>query len=383
MRHLWKTWVTKRTPDANDHRHMQAAFRLARRGLGSVWPNPAVGCILVREDWGGRIVGRGWTQSGGRPHAEIEALSRAGEEARGSTAYVTLEPCIHKGETGPCAEALIGAGISRAVIALEDPDPRVSGGGIKAIHDAGVDVVSGVLADAAADLNAGFISRITSGRPIFTFKTATSLDGRIATASGHSHWITGEDARRGAHYLRASHDALFIGSGTALQDQPKLTCRLPGMDQQSPVRVVADSGLKLPINHPLVATAKAVPTWIYTVDGGDPDHRRELEAAGVLIINVDPDSQGRPDLNWVAADMASRGLTRVLVEGGAELATELLRRDLIDRICWFRAPMLIGGDGTPTVQPLGVETLDEAAAFTRTSVCVMGADTIETYERRN
>src|SRR5579862_7078692 len=213
---------------------MRGALSLARRGLGNTWPNPAVGCVLVRE---GRVVGRGWTQPGGRPHAETEALARAGRAARGATAYVTLEPCCHHGRTPPCADALIAAGLSRVVAAIEDPDPRVAGGGLARLRAAGLDVESGLCAAEAAEINAGFLSRLRLGRPLVTLKLATSLDGRIATASGESRWITGGPARERAHLLRATHDAILVGTDTVIADNPELTCRLPGLAGHSPVRV--------------------------------------------------------------------------------------------------------------------------------------------------
>ena len=375
--------MTKLSPDSEDMYHMQAALGLARRGLGRVWPNPAVGCVLVREDLGSRVVGRGWTQPSGRPHAETEALRRAGKDALGATAYVTLEPCSHHGETDACAEVLVNAGVTRVVVAMEDPDPRVSGQGIARLNKAGIRVSTGIAAEAAADVNAGFVSRISRGRPIFTLKTATSLDGRIATASGESQWITGNFARRAGHLLRANHDAVLTGIGTAVSDRPRLTCRLPGMKDRSPVRIVVSSRLELPIEHPMVETAREVPTWVYCVEGERAGRRLELEEAGVLVIGLTVDEAGRVDLGAMASDMARRGLTRILVEGGAELAGGLLRRDLIDRLCWFRAPVLIGGDGTPATSSIDVEVLDEAAAFTRVSISAMGADIMETYVRRN
>ena len=375
--------MTKLSPDSEEMYHMQAALVLARRGLGRVWPNPAVGCVLVREDLGSRVVGRGWTQPSGRPHAETEALRRAGKDALGATAYVTLEPCSHHGETDACADVLVNAGVTRVVVAIEDPDPRVSGQGIARLNKAGIRVSTGIAAEAAADVNAGFVSRISRGRPIFTLKMATSLDGRIATASGESQWITSNLARRAGHLLRANHDAVMTGIGTAVSDRPRLTCRLPGMKDRSPVRIVVSSRLELPVEHPMVETAREVPTWVYCVEGERAGRRLELEEAGVLVIGLTVDEAGRVDLGAMASDMAGRGLTRILVEGGAELAGGLLRCDLIDRLCWFRAPVLIGGDGTPATSSIDVEVLDEAAAFTRVSISAMGADIMETYVRRN
>ena len=243
---------------------MGIALALARRGLGRVWPNPAVGCLLVRE---GRIIGRGWTGSGGRPHAETEALRRASASggAAGATAYVTLEPCGHTGKTPPCAKALVEAGIGRAVVAATDPDPRVNGRGIAMLEAAGIEVTLGVRAAEARALNAGFLSRVEQGRPLVTLKLATTLDGRIATHTGASRWISGPVARDWTHALRAMSDAIMIGSGTALADDPELTCRLPGMTDLSPVRVVVDRRLRLPLTSRLVRDAKRQPTWLITL----------------------------------------------------------------------------------------------------------------------
>lgn len=362
---------------------MLAALALARRGLGQVWPNPAVGCVLLGAGHGGRVVGRGWTQPGGRPHAETEALKRAGRSARGSTAYVTLEPCDHVGETPPCSKALIEAGIRRAVVALEDPDPRTAGAGIRRMRAAGIDVAVGVAAEAARDLNIGFFMRVAKGRPMFTLKTATTLDGRVATAKGESKWITGESARAFAHGLRAQHDAVMIGVGTALADNPELTCRLPGLAHRSPVRIVLDSRLRLPAESPLVGTAAQVPVWIYAARGADAERRQALAKPGVAVIEAESDGEGRPDLAWVAADLGRRGLTRVLVESGGALAAALLKQDLIDRIAWFRAPKLIGDDGRGAVASFGLSGLGEAPAFTLNSVASAGADVLETYRRRS
>jgi diaminohydroxyphosphoribosylaminopyrimidine deaminase / 5-amino-6-(5-phosphoribosylamino)uracil reductase len=236
--------VTKTERTAIDVEHMAAALSLAARNLGQVWPNPAVGCVVV--DAAGRVVGRGFTQPGGRPHAETEALAMAGERARGGTAFVTLEPCAHHGKTPPCAEALIAAGIARCIAAIEDPDPRVSGRGLAMLRQAGIAVETGPLADQARTLNAGFLTRVTAGRPFVALKLATSLDGCIATRAGESRWITGEAARAFGHRLRATHDAIAVGSGTVLADDPELTCRLAGLEHRSPVRLVFDRRGRVP-----------------------------------------------------------------------------------------------------------------------------------------
>jgi len=358
---------------------MRAALGLARRGLGSVWPNPAVGCVIV--DAAGRVVGRGSTQPGGRPHAETEALAMAGEAARGATAYVTLEPCAHHGKTPPCAEALIAAGIRRAVVAVEDPDSRVSGKGMAMLRAAGIDVVAGVLADEAAELNAGFFHAIHAKRPLVTLKLGTTLDGRTATHSGESRWITGDAARAAAHGLRAENDVVMIGSGTALADDPDLTCRLPGLTDRSPVRVVVDGRLRLPLTSRLVATAAEIPTWLITLAGADDARREAFEDAGVELLEAPPGSDHQIDMGAALGLLAESGVTRVLVEGGAHLAAALLRANLVDRLVWFRAPRLMGGDGLPSATAFGVDHLAQMPEFRRTEVRPVGDDLMEVYRK--
>jgi diaminohydroxyphosphoribosylaminopyrimidine deaminase/5-amino-6-(5-phosphoribosylamino)uracil reductase len=358
-----------------DLRWMRAALGLARRGLGNVWPNPAVGCLIVKS---GRVVGRGWTQPGGRPHAETEALARAGPAARGATAYVSLEPCNHWGQTPPCAEALIAGGVRRAVVALEDPDPRVAGAGIRRLVEAGIEVETGIGSIEAAEINAGFLTRQRLGRPLVTVKLATSLDGRIATSTGASRWITGPPARAHGHLLRAEHDAILVGTGTVLADDPQLTCRLPGLDHRSPVRVVLDRHLRIPPSARVIAEARQAATWVVTLPAVDPVRRAVFLAAGVELIEVDPAPEGRIDLAATLAALGARGLTRLLVEGGAELAAALLRARLVDRLAWMHAPLLIGGDGVPAIGALGVSALTEAPAFERVSSETVGSDVLTT-----
>ena len=354
---------------------MRAALALARRGLGMVWPNPAVGCVIVN---GGRIVGRGWTQPGGRPHAETEALARAGAAARGATAYATLEPCCHWGRTPPCTDALIAAGIARVVGAFEDPDPRVAGGGAARLREAGIAVATGLCAAEAAEINAGFFCREKLGRPLVTLKLATSLDGRIATATGESRWITGAPARACAHLLRATHDAVLVGTGTVLADDPQLTCRLPGLEHHSPVRIALDRHLRLPAGARLCGSAKRTDL---AADAAEADQARQqaLRHAGVEVITVDPDPLGQIDLASALATLGQRGLTRLLVEGGGRLAAALLRAGLVDRLVWLHAPSLLGGDGLPAVGALGLTALAEAPRFDRLSAETVGADLLSVY----
>jgi diaminohydroxyphosphoribosylaminopyrimidine deaminase/5-amino-6-(5-phosphoribosylamino)uracil reductase len=355
---------------------MRTALSLAGRGLGHVWPNPAVGCVLVR---GGDVVGRGWTQPKGRPHAEAEALARAGERARGADAYVTLEPCAHHGQTPPCADALIEAGIKRAVIALEDPDGRNAGAGIVRLRAAGIAVETGLCADEAADINAGFFLRVTQGRPLVTLKTATTLDGRIATQTGESRWISGETARSWAQLLRARHDAVLVGIGTALADDPMLDCRLPGMTEHTPVRVIFDSRLRLPLTRAVVATAGRIPTWFIARTDCDEARRQTLRELGVEVIGIEPGDDGYPDFTRALEALAERGITRVLAEGGSHLAAALLRKGLVDRLAWFRSPRLMGGDGVPVARAFGVESIADMPSFERLSVIEADGDILETY----
>ena len=357
---------------------MRAALTLAQRGLGSVAPNPAVGCVLVKD---GHVVGRGWTQPGGRPHGETEALDRAGPLAAGATAYVTLEPCAHHGETPPCAEALAAAGVARCVVAMQDPDPRVSGTGLAHLRGAGLDVAVGTLAEEAAEVNAGFLMRVETGRPLVTLKLATSLDGRIATGGGESRWITGEPARAYAHLLRVQHDAVLVGSGTAMSDNPRLDVRLPGLAARSPLRIVLDGRLRVPLNHDLVARAKAQPTLLLTGAGQPEDKLATLERAGVEVATVGQDGDGRLSLDAVLALLGQRGLTRLLVEGGGELAAGLFGADLVDRMVWFHAPGVIGGDGVAAVGGYALARLADMARFRRLSAARLGEDLVETYAR--
>jgi diaminohydroxyphosphoribosylaminopyrimidine deaminase/5-amino-6-(5-phosphoribosylamino)uracil reductase len=358
---------------------MRTALALARRGLGTVWPNPAVGCVIANND---RFVGRGWTQPGGRPHGETEALRRAGEAARGATAYVSLEPCCHWGRTPPCVDALVETGVRRVVVALEDPDPRVAGAGLRRLRDAGLAVETGLCAAEATEVNSGFLSRLALGRPLVTLKLATSVDGRIATASGESQWITGPPARERAHAMRASHDAIMVGPGTVVADDPKLTCRLPGLSHRSPVRVVIDRHLRVPETANLIAGARSVPTWILALRSADPARRAAFLERGVTLIDVDPDGEGQIDLAAALAALGERGITRLLVEGGARLAAALFRAGLVDRLAWVHAPLLIGGDGVPAIAGFGIAKLADAPGFDRVSMESVGVDVMTIFRVR-
>lgn len=352
---------------------MRLALTLGRRGLGQVWPNPAVGCVIVKD---GRILGRGWTAVGGRPHAETQALAQAGPAAKGATVYVTLEPCAHTGQTPPCAQALINADVARVVVACDDPDPRVNGGGIAMLRASGMAVTTGVEESTARADHAGFLSRITRNRPFVTLKLATSLDGRIATQTGESQWITGPDARRAVHALRATHDAVMVGAGTVRADNPQLTVRGMGQRRQ-PVRVVLSTGADLPMDASLFQTADAVPVWM--CHGADADVSRYLSQG----IDSVPCALTAGQVDMVAAlkALADSGITRLFCEGGSAVAGSLLRSGLVDRLELFQAGKLIGGDGLAALGSLGVSALSDAHAFVRVADRAVGADLWTSWDR--
>jgi diaminohydroxyphosphoribosylaminopyrimidine deaminase/5-amino-6-(5-phosphoribosylamino)uracil reductase len=367
--------------DPEDARYMALALALGRRGLGRTWPNPAVGAVIVRNDGDGPvIVGRGWTQPGGRPHAEVEALRRAGDAARGATLYVTLEPCSHHGKSPPCADAVIAAGIARAVSALVDPNPEVAGAGHWRMAEAGITVEVGVGADAARRDHAGHIRRVQDGRPHVMLKLAVSADGKAGLAGRRPAAITGERARERVHLMRAMSDAVLTGIGTVLADDPLLTCRLPGMAQLSPVRIVLDSRLRLPVTSKLVASARQTPLWVVT--GADAPREREqaLLAAGAEMLRV-PSQDGRLDLAAVLKAVAGLGVTRLMVETGPILAAAFLRADLVDEAALFQAPQAIGADGIDALDGLPLSAISHSPRFRSTGRETVGPDAIETFER--
>ena len=356
---------------------MKMALGLAARGLGSVWPNPAVGCVLVRN---GHVVGRGWTQPGGRPHAETVALAQAGDRAKGSTAYVTLEPCAHQGQTPPCADALIVAGVARVVVALQDPDPRVDGGGITKLRAAGVDVITDCLSAEAANLNRGFLLRVTEGRPFVTLKLASSFDGRIATASGESQWITGPDARRRVHLKRSTHDAVMVGGGTARADDPSLTVRGLGVKQQ-PVRVVMSRRLDLPLTGQLAQSAASIPVWLCCGPDAPTELRDAWTGMGARIFDANVGRNGQLDPSSAMQALAEQGLTRVFCEGGGALAASLLAADQVDQIVGFTAGMALGAEGRPSLGAMGIDALSMAPRFTLNRIRVVGGDVMHVWSR--
>lgn len=350
-----------------DERWMDLALALGRRGQGRVWPNPAVGCVVVRD---GRVLGRGRTADGGRPHAEAAALARAGD-ARGATAYVTLEPCAHEGRGPPCAGALVAAGVARVVVGTADPDPRTAGRGIARLREAGVAVTPEVReAEARADL-AGFLLRLAVGRPEVTLKLAASLDGRIATAAGESRWITGPAARARVHALRARSDAVMVGAGTVRADDPLLTVRGLGPWPQ-PVRVVLSAGLDLPLDGRLAATAREVPLWLLH----GPEGRARAPAwadRGARTLELE---EGPRDLGAVLRRLGAEGLTRVLAEGGGRVAAGLLAAGLADRVALFSAGVALGAEGVPAVGALALPSLAAAGRFRLIGIEAVGGDAL-------
>jgi diaminohydroxyphosphoribosylaminopyrimidine deaminase/5-amino-6-(5-phosphoribosylamino)uracil reductase len=360
---------------AEDARFMALALALGRRGLGRTWPNPAVGAVVAKD---GMIVGRGWTQPGGRPHAETEALRRAGAAARGATLYVTLEPCSHHGKTPPCADAIVAAGIARVVSALVDPNPQVAGAGHWRLAEAGVVVEVGVGAEEAARAHAGHIRRVQDGRPHVILKLAVSADGKAARSGRRPAAITGEAGRARAHLLRAQSDAVLTGIGTVVADDPLLTCRLPGM--HSPVRVVLDATLRLPLASKLVATARQVPLWVVTSEAAPRAREQALAAQGVDVARV-PGADGKLDLTAVVKLLAQRGITRLMVESGPILAAAFLRADLVDEAMLFRSPAIIGPDGIDALDGLPLSALTQSPRLNAIDRETVGADTVETFER--
>lgn len=339
-----------------DARWMRLALTLGRRGLGRVWPNPAVGCVIVKND---RVIARGWTQDGGKPHAETHALSQAGEAASGATVYVTLEPCAHTGNTPPCAQALINSGVSRVVVALQDPDPRVAGRGLAMLREAEIEVTLGVLQDQAEADHIGFLSRVTRSCPMVTLKLAMSTDGRIALANGQSKWITGPLARRAVHAMRASHDAVLIGAGTARADAPSLTVRELGVDRQ-PIRVVISSGLDVPQSGALYETCAETPVWMICGTRAPSEGQAAWRGAGAHVMVADAD---QVEITTALKMLGEAGLTRVFCEGGGKLAASLLQAGHVDRLMVFTAGLALGADGLAGVAALGLSDLHNATRF--------------------
>ncbi|WP_341808705.1 bifunctional diaminohydroxyphosphoribosylaminopyrimidine deaminase/5-amino-6-(5-phosphoribosylamino)uracil reductase RibD [Wolbachia endosymbiont (group E) of Neria commutata] len=395
-----------------DDQFMSVALKLAEKNLGNVAPNPAVGCVIVKNSI---LIGEGYTGIGGRPHAEIVALKNVKDSVCGATMYVTLEPCCHHGVTGPCVSEIINAGIKRVVIATIDPDERVSGKGIKTLKEAGIEVTYGIMQKEAEKLNIGFFLTKTLHRPFITCKIATTLDGKIATFTGESKWITSEDTRNWVHKLRAKYDAIMIGSNTLVNDDPLLTCRLPGLEDRSPIRLIIDSQAKLKEKHNIAKTAgpkhhsmsfqsvtlesgsqcrgtgmtiggntgmtcvragNKVATWIIT----NKEAKEKIKNINYLI--VDSNNSGKVCLKTTMPKLVSEiGITRLLVEGGGELITELLKHNLIDRLIICRSGKILGNDATPFIANLGIQSINECYKFKKAEIIDCSDDVIEIWDR--
>lgn len=364
-----------------DERYMRYAIALAARGLGRTMPNPSVGAVVVKNN---QIVGVGHTAAGGRPHAETQALAMAGAHAKDATLYVTLEPCSHQGQTPPCVEAIIEAGIARVVVGVSDPNPKVNGAGMAALKAAGIAVIEGVCAAEVAAQLEGFTRNITAQMPYVTMKLATSLDGAVANANGESKWITGEAARTHAHGLRASHDAILTGIGTVLADDPMLTCRLAGCEGHSPIRVVADSQLRIALDTQLVKTANDIPLWILCGTHAlttQTEKVKALKNAGANILPIAMHEDDHLDMHAALATLAKLGVMRVMVEAGPALNSALLTQNLVDEIHWYRAAKLLGRGAKLALTPAISASLESKNLFTLTRQTRIGEDSLEVYKR--
>jgi diaminohydroxyphosphoribosylaminopyrimidine deaminase/5-amino-6-(5-phosphoribosylamino)uracil reductase len=369
--------------EAWDERLMAAANQYGRRNLGQTFPNPAVGALIVRFESGEPIiVARGATAQSGRPHAETEALGMAGEAARGATTYVTLEPCAHHGKTPPCANAIIAAGIARAVIAVEDPYPEVMGKGTALLRAAGIEVTVGIGAREALMTHAGHFRRMSDGRPHLILKIAVSADGKTGLSGRKPAEISCETSRAEAHMMRATADAIMIGSGTVAADDPQLNCRLPGMEDRSPIRVVLDGNLRIPLGSKLVRTARQVPLWVMTTDDAPADVERKLFAEGVFVLRT-PARNGRLDVEASLRRLGERGITRVLVEGGPMLSAHLLRSDLVDEAVVVTSEKTLGPDAIDALEGLPLAALTQSPRLEMVERRMSGADRLDRYFRRS
>lgn len=358
-------------PSDRDRHFMRLALREAAKGVGRTSPNPCVGAVVVRD---GEVVARGYHRQAGSPHAEVNALNRAGEQARGATLYVTLEPCNHQGRTPACTERILAAGIKRLVVGMSDPNPLVKGGGNAYLLWRGLEVVAGVLAEECLALNRPFVKHITCGRPWVVMKAGMSVDGRIATRTGHSQWITGESARTRAHLWRDRVDAILIGVDTALADDPLLTARHKGGRGHDPLRVVLDSTLRLPVTARLLQQGSAAFTWVFCGPAASAARRKALIAAGAVVKEVAISPHGGLDLEAVLVELGRHDVTSLLVEGGGRVHAAFMRDNLYDQACLFAAPLFLGAEGLPVVGGLGLDRVEQGRRFRYTSVRRLGED---------
>jgi diaminohydroxyphosphoribosylaminopyrimidine deaminase/5-amino-6-(5-phosphoribosylamino)uracil reductase len=363
------------TTQADDERFMLLALALGRRNLGHTWPNPSVGAVIVKD---GVVIARGWTQEGGRPHAEVEALRRAKKATQGATMYVSLEPCSHQGKTPPCADAIIRAGIARVVSAMEDPNPEVAGQGHERLRARGIIVEVGLGAEEAQRIHVGHIMRVTKGRPHVTVKLAISADGKAGLAGRRPAVISGEAARERVFQIRAANDAILVGIGTILSDDPQLTCRLPGMFERSPVRVVLDEDLRVPLATSVVATVRETPTWVFASHRASTMAEEILQQKGCKVFRVG-EVDGRLDLNQILKALADQGITRCLVEGGPTVASSFVAANLVDEAILVRGEKAIGDTGIGPLEGMPLEAM--TGRLTLRGSEKLATDTIEKFVR--
>jgi diaminohydroxyphosphoribosylaminopyrimidine deaminase / 5-amino-6-(5-phosphoribosylamino)uracil reductase len=354
-----------------DIKYMKRALTLARKGIGKTAPNPAVGCVIVKD---GKIIGEGWHKKAGGHHAEVHALEMAGDAARGADVYVTLEPCCHTGKTPPCSEALIKAGVNRVVAAMGDPNPQVNGGGLRALEQAGIKTLCGVLEEEAHALNRAFIKQVTTGQPFVIYKCAMTLDGKIATVTGGSRWISCEESRKFVHRMRAQCDAVMVGVDTLLADNPQLTVR--HVKGRNPLRVIVDTHLRTPLSIGILSGRMAKKTIIATTEANPRVHRRYLQSGATLLVCRQVNS--KVDLHDLWRQLGALGIQSILLEGGSRLAGEALRQGLIDECLFFYAPKVIGSDGFSPFAITGLTSMDQAFPFTDLKVSQIGTDIIVT-----
>lgn len=377
-------------------KYIKIALNLAKRNLGNTGSNPAVGCVIVKD---GIIVGRGWTGEGGTPHAEATALKQAGEKAKGADMFVTLEPCCHHGKTPPCTDKIIETGIKKVVLSTVDVDERVAGKGIATLKEAKIEVIAGVCQEEAQKINKGFFLSRTQNRPLVALKIATSLDGKIALSSGKSKWITNTKCRQYGHLLRSQHDAIMVGIGTVLRDDPSLDCRLDGLENHSPIRIVLDSNLKTPLNCKLVETAKDIPLWIFT-HLNDKKKIKKLEDKNAEVFLFPSMIEGDLSSYYIQSEevvpvpgffhkiensginsfltfLAKKGINRLFVEGGTKVTTSFIKSNLFDCIYWFRGSKIMGNDSKPSVEALDLKTINNIKNLKRLETKTFDNDIME------
>jgi diaminohydroxyphosphoribosylaminopyrimidine deaminase/5-amino-6-(5-phosphoribosylamino)uracil reductase len=350
-------------------KYMKRALTLARKGIGRTSPNPAVGCIIVKK---GAVIGEGWHKKAGGPHAETHALEMAGAAAKGSDVYVTLEPCCHTGKTPPCCDALIKAGVKRVIVGMSDPNPQVSGGGIAALQQAGIETSCGVLKDACQAINLPFIKQITTGIPYVTYKCAMTLDGNIATITGESRWISCEDSRKHVHRMRSRMDAVMVGVDTVIADNPQLTVR--HVRGRNPLRIIVDTRLRTPESVIVLSDPHSTKTIIATTETNPKVHLRYLKQGATIIVCEQLD--GRVSMKDLLQKLGAMGVQSILLEGGSHLAGDLLQHDLIDELVFFVAPKIIGNNGFAPFTLQDITSMDQAIRLNFTDMQRSGADLI-------